>query len=161
MRTGPGSHGCLLDVCTTEQGRGKQTEARAEQLTSLTTYSPYNRWDTTIPSKTWGHWVCHCHKAQQNKWKIESESRTSPHSALLCNIPPSPQNPRSPNPAPGHRAPELFLETRCSNMMPFVASNKEQGCQKTGIETLNGSLDITKWTKGRDQRKRKKTWIRE
>lgn len=37
MRTGSGSRGCLLDVSTTEQGRGKQAETRAEQFT---TYSP-------------------------------------------------------------------------------------------------------------------------
>lgn len=148
MRTGSGSRGCLLDVSTTERGRGKQAETRAEQFT---TYSPRNRWATTILSKTWGHWVCHCHKAQQDKWKTESEGRISPHSALLCIIPPSPQNP---NPAPGHRAPELFLETRCSNMTPFVASNKGQGSQKTGIETLNGSLDITKRTKGPKEKRK-------
>lgn len=146
--------GCLLDVSTTKRGRGKQAETHAEQFTSLTTYSPCNQWDTTIPSKSWGHWVCHCHKAQQDKWKIESEGRISPPSALLCIIPPLPQNPHSPNPTPGHRAPELFPETCCSNMMPFVASNKEQGCQKTGIETLSGSSDITKWTPGpKEERK--------
>lgn len=142
--------GCLLGVSTTERGRGKQRKP----VLSRSPVSPHNQWDTTIPSKTWGHWVCHCHKAQQVKWKIESEGRISPHSALLCIIPPLPQNPHSSNPTPGHRAPKLFLETRCSNMMPFVASNKEQGCQKTGIETLNGSLDITKWTPGpKEERK--------
>lgn len=80
--------------------------------------------------------------ARQVENRIRRQDFSPQHSPV--HHPSLKQNPSSPHPTPGHRALELFLETRCSNMMPFVDSNKEQGCQNTGVETLNGSLDITK-----------------
>lgn len=93
-------------------------------FTGFFIYSPPDQMrDDITPSNKWGN--CHYHKAHPGKCRRESEGKTSTHIPILYMTLSPPQNSHLTNLIPGPWSPELFLETHCPNMTPFIASNQE------------------------------------